>query len=220
MLRCPPLWHCSCPSSVPGCSGHSAQTALFPVFSALSSAWSLPAPGPAAWLSDDLGLRAGKVREGTNIQAGGGLLGTKPLPPSHRAVPRAQTSLKEHQERGLHARCVSSSEKPCRADSGGSDSEGQRLLTHIWLRATTYLLQVLRKRIPRGEGVPGLPVAAPQQEAAAEQHQDSGAHGGHQDAAGHDPGRGGFCRGEGLGHVRVMPGLGDGDLNVLFTTMT
>ena len=54
--------------------------------------------------------------------------------------------------------------------------------------------------------MPGLPVTAAQQEEAAEQQQDSGAHGGHQDAAGHDPGRGGFCRGEGLGHVCVMPG--------------
>lgn len=63
------------------------------------------------------------------------------------------------------------------------------------MRVAHKLFQVLRKRIPRGEGMPGLPVTAPQQEEAAEQQQDSGAHRGHQDAAGHDPGRGGFVNG-------------------------
>ena len=61
---------------------HSAQSPLFPIFSALSSAWSLSAPGPAPWLSDDLGLQAWKVREGTNIQAGGRAFRNKTLPPA------------------------------------------------------------------------------------------------------------------------------------------
>lgn len=62
----------------------------------------------------------------------------------------------------------------------------------------------------------GLPVNAPQQDEAASERQEGGAHRGSQDP-GHDPGGGDFCRDKGLGHVLVRHRLADSDRNTIFT---